>query len=250
MRRANAPSASASAGDPSTALSAPSLQAASNSAAVFSSQRLQIALDRDVRGVGVLALQQLAGRQRGAGVRERPQLHRVIVARQLGKGPREEQIAGGDRRAAARRGGDRGAPAAQLSAVDEVVVHERRRVHQLDRDGGAREALLALGARRRAARGFGGEDDEQRAQALAAGDDRRICVRGQRRARRGGDALEVKLGARHALAQPRPAAMHDRLEPLDADRCSARSAAHRAHHAHSRATVPAWIATIPPAVIR
>ena len=129
----------------------------------------QVALDRDVRGVGVLALQQLALGQRRAGVRERAQLRVVAVARELGERAREQQVAGGDRELAPGGRGDRRVPAPQLGAVDQVVVHERRRVHELDRHGRAHQALLALVGVRRAARRLGGEHDQQRAQALAAG---------------------------------------------------------------------------------
>ncbi len=60
-------------------------------------------------------------------------------------------------------------PPPQLGAVDQVVVHERRRVHELDRDGSAHEPLLALALSAAVPRRLGGEHHEQRAQALAAG---------------------------------------------------------------------------------
>ncbi len=142
----------------------------------------QVALDGHVRGVGVLALQQLAFGERRAGLRERAQLLGVVVARELGERTREQQVAGRDRHLAPGDRGDGRMAAAQQGAVDQVVVDERRGVHELDRDGRAHEPLLALGCRRRPAGRLGGEHDEQRAQALAAGEDRGVGVRGQRRA--------------------------------------------------------------------
>ena len=109
------------------------------------SAALEIALDRDVRRVRVLALQQLAGGERRARVGEGAAAARGPVAGQLGKRAREEQVACGDRRLTSRFGRHRGPPAAQLSAVDQVVVDERGRVHELDGHSGAHQALLALG---------------------------------------------------------------------------------------------------------
>ena len=63
----------------------------------------QVALDRHLERVAVLALEQLADRQRRARVRERPQLLVVAVAGQLRERPREQQVAGRDRRSRGRR---------------------------------------------------------------------------------------------------------------------------------------------------
>ena len=57
----------------------------------------QIALDRDVRGVGVLALQQLARGERRAGVRRAPQLRRRPRCARARQTRGEQQVAGGDR---------------------------------------------------------------------------------------------------------------------------------------------------------
>ena len=46
----------------------------------------QVAPDRDVGRVGILALQQLPRGERRAGLREREQLGRVLVARELREG--------------------------------------------------------------------------------------------------------------------------------------------------------------------
>src|ERR1019366_6357098 len=92
---------------------------------------------------------------------------------------------------------------------------------------------------------------EQRAQALAGWDDRGVGMGCQRNPGLRGDPLEVALGARHPLTQARAAATDDRVESvqlLPGVWCPC--AAHRAHHAPCAGTVPARIATIPPAVIR
>ena len=89
----------------------------------------------------------------------------------------------------------------QLGAVDQIVVHERGRVHELDGDGCAQQPLLALAGMRRPARRLGGQHDKQRAQPLAAGDDRGVRQRGQRRAGLRCHLLQMELRASHALAQ-------------------------------------------------
>ena len=105
-------------------------------------------------------------------------------------------------------GGDDGRmPAAQLRAVDDVVVDERGGVHQLDSDGGAHEAFLARGRIHGPAGGLGGEHDQERTQALAAGHDGGGGMLSQRRARRGGHRLEV-------LARSEPCAHAERLPPV------------------------------------
>src|SRR6185437_3300317 len=70
---------------------------------------------------------------------------------------REEQVAGCDRSRAASPCGNRRAPTAELGAIDQVVVDERRRVNQLHRDGGPYEALLASGILSGTTRGLRGE---------------------------------------------------------------------------------------------
>ena len=135
------------AGPPPT--SAPSSQAAANRRAVFSSQRLQVALERDVRAPRVGALHQLAAGERRRGRRERAQLRDRAVARELGEGAREQQVAGRGRRVAAGRRVDGAAPAPQRRVVEDVVVDERRRVDQLDGGGGARELDAARRCRAR-----------------------------------------------------------------------------------------------------
>ncbi len=144
MRRANAPSASASARGSAHGRERPQPAGGLEQRRRLQLAAPQVALDRDVRRVGVLALQQLARGERRAGVRERAQLRCVLVARELGERPREQQVAGRDRQPAPGRRRHRRVSAPQLRAVDQVVVHERRRVHELDRHGRAHQALLAL----------------------------------------------------------------------------------------------------------
>jgi len=138
-------------------------------------------------------------------------------------------------------------PAAQASAVDEVVVHERGRVHQLDRHGGAHEPLLPPNRARRTARGLGRHQHQQRTQALSACPDRGAGMARERLARARGHALEVKLGAGHALAQLRPAAAHDRLHPVNV-RAARGRASSRARHGAPAPTVPTWIEMMLPAM--
>ena len=79
---------------------------------------LQVTLDRDVRGIGVLALQQLAFGQRGAGVREGGELLGIAVTRQLSESSREQQVAGGDRHLPTGHGRYRRMATSQQRAVD------------------------------------------------------------------------------------------------------------------------------------
>ncbi len=142
MRRANAPSASARAALAIVRDQRPQAARGLEQRGRLQLAAAQVALDRDARGVGVLALQQLARGERRAGVRERAQLGRVAVARELGEGAREEQVAGRDRGLASGGRDDRGASAPQLGPVDHVVVDERRGVHELDRRRRAHQGLL------------------------------------------------------------------------------------------------------------
>ena len=99
---------------------------------------MQVAVARHVDVPRVLALEQLAlapAPERRVG--EHADLVRRARCRQLGERAREQQVAG-RRRDRAARGGDDGRPAApQRRGVEHVVVDERGRVDQLDRDRGA-----------------------------------------------------------------------------------------------------------------
>ena len=127
-------------------------------------------------------------------------------------------------------GGDDGrAAAAQRRGVEHVVVHERRGVHELDRDRGAQHRVVV--ARLRARR--------RRTPAAAAGACRRR--RSSRRRARPAPApcerassRQPRLEALHQLRDVRAAGLDDRGDGLRAG--------------HQPATVPACRAMMPPAV--
>ncbi len=120
-----------------------------------------------------------------------------------------------------------GPPAAQVGAVEHVVVDQRRRVHELDRRGGAQHAGV-LGRRVP-----GGEEDQQRPQALAPGGDGIAGVLGEQLAVARGQLGEPALQPRHELGDvPAPGGDHG---------------GHGLGGGH-HATSPTWIAMIPPAV--
>ena len=186
-----------------------------------------VALARDTHVPRVLALQQLSLGERGRRAGEHADRLRASVAGQLGERAREEQIAGG--------GGDRppggghdGRPAAtQVGTVEHVVVHERRRVDELDRHHRSQHALGPLGRRARR------EQHQQRPQPLAAGRDRGPRVLGQERPVRARQLLQALLELVHQLRNVRAARSDDRGHRLGA---------------RHQATVPECSAMIPPAV--
>ena len=117
--------------------------------------------------------------------------------------------------------------AAQRGGVEDVVVDERRAVDELD---GRRRADEPL-----AVRVVGGEEHEQRPQALAARGDRRARVLGERHAVAG---RELRAGApRRAPAAPGTWSPAARMTSVTGPATATR-----------QAFVPAWIAMIPPAV--
>ena len=93
------------------------------------------------------ALERLAAGEREAGVREDP--HALEVARlgELGERVREEVVARGRAAPAPCECQTASRPASELGAVDQVVVHERGRVHELDRDAAAKRALAIVEVR-------------------------------------------------------------------------------------------------------
>ena len=178
-----------------------------------------VAGPRDADVPGVLALQQLALGQRRRRAGEHPHRLRPPVAGELGERAREQQVAGGggDR---APRGRHHGRPAAaQVGAVEHVVVHERRRVDELDRHHRPQHPLRMR--RRRARR----EQHEQRAQPLAAGRDRRPRVLGQQRPVRACELLQALLELVHQLGDVRAARGDDRGHRLGASHEPSPSAA-------------------------
>ena len=182
---------------------------------------LQVRLDGRIRIVRLAALHRLAAREAERGVREQRDRVRVPCHRQLVERPGEQVVAGRPRggRAVGRPG--RGAAAAELGAVDQVVVDERGHVHELDRD--------PRGHGRRSS-GRRGEEDEQRPEPLAA--------RVQRIARGGGNDPSVRADG---LLQPLLELLEVEVEP---GRVPDRR--QRAGHVAS----PMWSATIPPAKVR
>ncbi len=225
--------------------------------------------------VGILPLEQLPRGEGRAGVRERAQLGLIFVTRELRKRAREQQVTGGNGDLAPGSGSHGRTSTAQLSAVDHIVVHERRRVDELDRDSRADQALVSRvgiergavprrGGSRKIGRGWrekiragglGGEYDEQRTQPLAAGHDRRVGVLGERSTRGGHHTLQVQLDASHPLAQLLAAVVNECLECI----CIPGRAGggvlsgvvtHPGAHTPSIGTVPKWITTMPPAVSR
>ena len=157
---------------------------------------LEVALGPDLGVERVAALRELAPGEpdRGAGEQVDATLGPRIAARELGKGTREEQVADRGRGPAAGPGDDRWAAAPKRGGVEHVVVDEGRHVDELDR---GRRPLGAV-ARRRP----GAEQDEHRAQPLAA--------RGERRPRLGAEGAAVAsdqpgkapLDRAHAARQP------------------------------------------------
>jgi hypothetical protein len=108
--------------------------------------------------------------------------------RELGERAREEQVARRGGRAAPGARHDRRHAAAQSGGVEDVVVDERRAVDELDGGRRAHEPLAVAVA--------GGEEDEQRAQALAARGDRRAGVLAKGRTVVGGELAQAPLDAR------------------------------------------------------
>ena len=88
-------------------------------------------------------------------------------------------------------------------------------MHELDGDRGAGQMFLCGGVvRLGTAGGFGGKHDEQRAQPLAAGHDRRAGVRRERRPGGGRHPLQVPLDTGHPPAQPLAAVVEKRLDGI------------------------------------
>ena len=107
-------------------------------------------------------------------------------------------------------------------------MDERRGVDELDGDRGAQDAgALAVGGR------AGGHEHEQRAQALAAGGDRRARVLAQHRAVRGGDLGQARLEPLEHPGDVRAPGLDHRGDGLGGGH---------------QATVPEWMAMMPPAV--
>src|SRR5919106_410034 len=122
---------------------------------------LDVRVDRRLRIVQLSLLHRLATGDRQAGAGEDVDALEVARVGELGHRPCEEVVATRSSGSCAVFVPRRGAAAAELRPVDEVVVHERRDVRELDGDAGT-ERLLAVAGR---------EVDEQRPETLAAGVD-------------------------------------------------------------------------------
>src|SRR5918994_314031 len=123
---------------------------------------------RGLRGVRVVTLhplQRLAAHERETRAREDLRALEVSHLRELAEGAREEIVARRDRSVRPVRAPDGLVPAPQLGAVDQVVVHERRRVDELDRDAASQRALAVVGR----------QVDEQRPQAFSPGVERVVA---------------------------------------------------------------------------
>jgi hypothetical protein len=107
-------------------------------------------------------LHRLAARDRAAGTREDGDALDVAGRRELVERASEQVVASSSSRPLSVLTPRRRAPTAELGAVDQVVVDERRDVDELDRHA-RRECALAIGR---------GEVHEERAEPLPAGGDR------------------------------------------------------------------------------
>ena len=109
-------------------------------------------------------------------------------------------------------------------------MDQRGGVDELDGDRGAHDARVAPGSR------AGGDDHQQRPQALAARGDRRAGVLGEHRAVGRGDHREPLLHARHRARDVGAARLDHRRDGLGA------------RHQAPVPFVPTWRAMMPPAV--
>src|SRR5581483_415123 len=178
---------------------------------------LEVGLDRGGGIVHLPTLQRLTAGEAEAGVGEVLDGVRVAGRGELAERAREQVVAGGERGVGAERRPGRRRAAAHARAVDEVVVHECRHVHELDGDAGGERRLV--GAPRR------GEEAEERPQPLAA------C-----RQRRGGNLGGEAWAAANGLREP-----HLELVEIAGETGRRLDRRERAH-----AATPVWSATIEP----
>ena len=131
-------------------------------------------------------------------------------------------------------------------------MDERRAVDELDGRGGAHQAVAGAADLTRR-----GEDDQQRAQPLAARGDRRSRVLGEHRAVAGGDLAQQLLDPVQQRQDVRPAGVDDgRDRPaLDCGRRARAAVAHgsgcvplRDVRIGAAGLTPTCVAMIPPAV--
>ena len=123
---------------------------------------LEVVLERVLARGRLHRLQDLALDEAGEGLRLDPDRVGPEIGGQLG-GPGEQEVAGEDRDVVVPACVGRDAAAAQLGLVHHVVVVERREVGQLD-DARGGDDLGGVGS----VTGLGGEQHQQRPEALAA----------------------------------------------------------------------------------
>ena len=95
---------------------------------------LEVVVDRRVRIVALAPLHRFATGESKGGIGEHNDSRRIARLREHGEGAREEVVPGCLGHLLAVLAPSGGAAAPHGSAVDEVVVDERRHVHELDRD--------------------------------------------------------------------------------------------------------------------
>ena len=189
----------------------------------------EVALARRRRVPRVGALHQLALGERRGGGGQHPDLVGAAVGGELGERAREQQVAGGGRHRAAGDGDDGRAAAAQVRAVEDVVVDERGRVDELDGDRGAQQAGPTPSAGGPAATNTSsGRRRLPPAEIVAPG------VLAEHRPVRGGDLGQARLEPLEHPGDVRAPGLDDGGDRLGGG--------------HQRDTVPECSAMIPPAV--
>src|SRR4051812_2176391 len=181
---------------------------------------LEICLDGRGRVARLRPLQRLAPRETERRVREDLDRGGIPRRAQLREGAGEEVVAG---RASGGRAVDRpggGLAAAEVGAVDEVVVDERRHVDELDCNACSQRRLCA--GRRR-------EEDERGTQPLATCGERLVADRCNQAGMRRDRAREPLLERIEIAVEPR------------------RGPDVRERRTRHEAASPTWSATIPPA---
>src|SRR6185436_15900787 len=181
----------------------------------------EVLVHRGLGPEGLAPLHRLAAREGERRIGE--DRHRLCVTglRELRESAREEVVARRPGRCLAVLGPDRRAPAAQVGAVEKVVVDERRHVHELDRRSTG-DGALALPLLRR-----GREEDEERPEPLPA--------RGER----------VRADIPEAPGKHGDRALQPVLEQVEVavEAGSLSDGRQRVHR-----FVPTWRATIPPPI--
>ena len=162
---------------------------------------LEVGLDGRVGVVQLAPLHRFAAGEAEARIREHRDGVDVALGGELGEGPREEVVAGRARGIGAVLGPGRRPAAPDCGAVDQVVVDERRHVHELDRDTGRDRRCRVLAASR-----------GMRAAAAAACRPRRARPRPRRRRCPGASRRPPRVALRPARGSRRGRAAAHSLE--------------------------------------